>query len=352
MTASNTRAERDALHRTMHAIMSESKRKSEQPNLPGLEAEYPAAQSARLSKPRELPPGIAELVFDIPARRRLSELVLKPDVVSEMKEFLFEFGQAPLLRANSLEPRHTLLLVGPPGNGKTSLAEMVATELSLPLLCVRYDAIVDSFLGETANRLRKLVDYATQTPCVLFFDEFDAVGKERSDAQETGEIKRVVSTLLMLMDRLPSHAVVICATNHPELLDRAVWRRFEVKLSIDRPGAPQLIEWFKRFQKSIEGDIFETKPEEFAKWMEGENMSEVEAFTLDVRRKMVLASGSLTPGEAIQQVLDRRKKRLKSLTQGGMNGNELSAGADQKKRPSRRTNQKEAETLLPKPDSV
>lgn len=350
MAASNTRAERSALHRTMQAIMSESKSAALQSGPP--ELDKPRGQTLGRYPLRDLPPGIAELVFDIPKRRHLSELVLTTDVVSEVKEFLFEFTQAPLLRANSLEPRHTLLLVGPPGNGKTSLAEMVATELSLPLLCVRYDAIVDSFLGETANRLRKLVDYATLNPCVLFFDEFDAVGKERSDAQETGEIKRVVSSLLMLMDRLPSHAVVVCATNHPELLDRAVWRRFEVKLNIDRPGKAQLVEWFKRFQKSIDGDSVEIKPEEFAKWMAGENMSEVEAFTLDVRRKIVLAAGKLSPAQAIKEVFDRRKKRLISLTQGGNNGDRLSAGSAEKKSANRRTNQERQEGLFSAVDSV
>lgn len=346
MATSNVRGERASLQRTMQAIMSESKR-TVQRGLPGLERADTAMTSGTS---RALPDRVAELVFDLPTRRRLSELVLAPDVVTEIKEFLYEFSQAPLLRQNSLEPRHTLLLVGPPGNGKTSLAEMVATELSLPLLCVRYDAIVDSFLGETANRLRRLIDYATLNPCVLFFDEFDAVGKERSDAQETGEIKRVVSSLLMLMDRLPSHAVVICATNHPELLDRAVWRRFEVKLSIDKPGPAQLEEWFVRFQKSLDVKSVDITPQKFAEWMAGENMSEVEAFTLDVRRKIVLSIGKMTPVDAVLHVLERRKKRLKDRTQGRDNGHELSAAADQK-RPRKTRSNKGSQTVLPKEDT-
>lgn len=347
MATSNARGERTALHRTMEAIMAESKRSSSQGQLPGIER---TAHSMNQATGRALPEWISELVFDLPARRRLSELVLAPPVVEEVKELLQEFAQAPLLREHSLEPRHTLLLVGPPGNGKTSLAEMVATELSLPLLSVRYDAIVDSFLGETANRLRRLIDYATLNPCVLFFDEFDAVGKERSDAQETGEIKRVVSSLLMLLDRLPSHALVVCATNHPELLDRAVWRRFEVRLQINQPNAAQLVDWFERFQRSLNDKVLGITPVEFAELMQGENMSEVEALTLDVRRKIVLSDGKLTPAQAMQQVLERRKRRIKSQKMTGAHGEHISNRSAQTRAKKGRANQGE-KAVLSKEDS-
>jgi SpoVK/Ycf46/Vps4 family AAA+-type ATPase len=283
---------------------------------------FPAGQIGATS----LPPHIAELVFDLPTHRRLEDLVLPESLKSSVEEFIYEFSHSELLRAHSIEPRHTLLLVGPPGNGKTSLSEAIASELSLPLLAVRYDAVVDSFLGETANRFRRLIDYASQNPSILFFDEFDAVGKERSDVQETGEIKRVVSSLLVQMDRLPSHSVVICATNHPELLDRAVWRRFEVRLEVPMPGPSELRTWFARFEKSIGMPVGITA-EEFADCMAGESMSEVEAFTLDVRRKLVLSKGALNPSEAIRHVLARWTKRLRKNTQNDGHGRtSISAG--------------------------
>lgn len=309
-----TRGDRRALQRTMDAIIAESRRNSVQTAqavLPGLDNPAPARarpQATSVAMPH-LPDRIAELVHVIQPRRQLSELVLTKEVLEEIDEFIDEFTQAPLLRSNSLEPRHTMLLVGPPGNGKTSLAEAMATELSLPLLSLRYDAIVDSYLGETSNRLRKLIEYATDTPCVLFFDEFDAVGKERSDAQETGEIKRVVSSLLLQMDRLPSHTLVICATNHPELLDRAVWRRFEVILHIGRPDREQLKVWFDRFEQSLDGKPAGITADDFADTMAGHNMSAVEAFTLDVRRRLVLSKGVLSPAGAIQHVIKRSKQR-------------------------------------------
>lgn len=305
--STSVKGDRQALKRTMEAILSGSQRKAAlQSELPGIDG---AAPSAGNNTARVLPERIAELVYDVPVKRRLTDLFLQTDIVDEIDEFIYEYSHSALLRANSLEPRHTLLLVGPPGNGKTSLAEAIATELSLPLLSIRYDAIIDSFLGETSNRLRKLIDYASLNPCVLFFDEFDAVGKERSDAQETGEIKRVVSSLLVQMDHLPSHTLVVCATNHPELLDRAVWRRFELKLEISRPDRSQLRKWFARFSHSLNDVNLGVTPEEFAECMNGENMSEVEAFTLDVRRKIILSKGRITAADAVQHVLTRIKKR-------------------------------------------
>lgn len=116
------------------------------------------------------------------------------------------------------------------------LAEVIATELGLPFLVVHYEDVVSSFLGETAGRLEKVFSEAAEAPCVLFFDEFDVVAKERSDAQETGEIKRLVSTLLLQMDRLPAHAIFVAATNHANLLDSAVWRRFDLTFEIKPPS--------------------------------------------------------------------------------------------------------------------
>lgn len=325
-----TRNDRQALQKTMKAIIAESKRSAAQATQAQLPLERPARMRGQADS-AQLPDRIADLVYSIPAQRRLSELVLKAEVVEQIEELIHEFSNAALLRSHSLEPRHTVLLVGPPGNGKTSLAEAFAAELGLPLLSLRYDAIVDSFLGETSNRLRKLIEYATLTPCVLFFDEFDAVGKERSDAQETGEIKRVVSSLLMQMDRLPSHTLVICATNHPELLDRAVWRRFELKLEIERPDHIQLVNWFLQFEKSLTGPAG-ISPDQFADYMSGENMSAVEAFTLDVRRKIVLSHGSLNPADAIRIVMKRGKLPVMNTNGERDDGNRLSNSPSQKSR--------------------
>ncbi|UPK26637.1 ATP-binding protein [Bradyrhizobium sp. 195] len=190
-------------------------------------------------------PGKDSIIETVP-RRRLEELILPLPVTQQVKQLIEEQHRADLLRAHGMQPRHRILLSGPPGNGKTSIAEAVAEALAVPFFTVRYDALVGSFLGETNTRLARLFDYARTVPCVLFFDEFDSIGKERGDSHETGEIKRVVSFLLMQIDRLPSYVVTVAATNHAELLDRAVWRRFELRLAMPLPSHEALAVFLDR----------------------------------------------------------------------------------------------------------
>ncbi|MBE7490964.1 MAG: ATP-binding protein [Planctomycetes bacterium] len=227
------------------------------------------------------------LVFERAPRRTLSELVLPKTTRQAVQELVEEQHRGDLLRNHGLEPRHRLVLVGPPGNGKTTLAEAIADALLVPLLMVRYDAIISSFLGETAVRLRQLFDQVRTRPCVLFFDEFDALGKERGDEHETGEIKRVVNTLLMQIDDLPSHVVVVAATNHPELLDRAAWRRFQLRLELPSPTQAQLAHWFQTLSDRL-GQPLGLAPRTLAAKLPGISFAEAEEFAQDVRRRQVL----------------------------------------------------------------
>ena len=145
-----------------------------------------------------------QLVYEVVPERRLADLILPPTVTSAAEELVEEHHRADLLRSYGLEPRHRVLLVGPPGSGKTSLAEVIATEVMVPLVVVRYETLIGSYLGETAGRLQAVFDAVRQRRCVLFLDEFDTLGKERGDEHETGEVKRVVSSLLLQIDQLPS----------------------------------------------------------------------------------------------------------------------------------------------------
>ena len=150
--------------------------------------------------------------------------------------------------------------------------------------------MIGSFLGETAARLKRVFDYARTTPCVLFFDEFDAVGKERGDVHETGEIKRVVTSLLMQVDDLPSYTVVVAATNHAELLDRAAWRRFQVRLLLDPPTRRELAAYIARFAATLDEPLGRTA-ETIAKSLGAISYAEAEEFCRDVRRRSTLAPG-------------------------------------------------------------
>ena len=225
--------------------------------------------------------------------RPLDSLYLDKPTKTAALELIEEQQRADVLRAHGFEPRHRLLLVGPPGNGKTSLAESLSYEMALPLFTVRYDAVITSYLGETAQRLRRLFDFVRTEPCVLFFDEFDAIGKERGDLHETGEIKRVVSTLLLQLDDLPSYCVLVAATNHPELLDRATWRRFEIKLELGKPSDEQMTDYFSLKMKEFKNNSgFTAKRLRAA--IAPKNFSEAEDFFMDIHRRFALAQGNVT----------------------------------------------------------
>ncbi len=265
-------------------------------------------------KPRPLAPSTAvnrsgPLVAEVTPKHRISDLILPEEVEKSVRELVEEQHRADLLRSYGLEPRHRVLFAGPPGNGKTSLAEAVADELNAPFLVVRYEAIIGSYLGETAQRIGQVFEYARSRQCVLFFDEFDVVGKERGDIHETGEIKRVVSSLLLQVDALPSYVVVITASNHPELLDRAVWRRFQLRLELPMPKRGQVEEWFRRFQDRT-GHTLGFPPRSLAQSLKGLSFAEIEDFGIDVLRRIALSEPGANITAVVQQCLKNWRHRF------------------------------------------
>jgi SpoVK/Ycf46/Vps4 family AAA+-type ATPase len=278
------------LKRTVRALAEEAKAKQQHTlaeRFSRLIEERDVAYSGKLER-SSVPESVRGLFYQINPMRRFRDLLLPPPVEAELSELVEEYQNADLLRSYSMEPRHTMLLQGPPGTGKTSLAEALATELGLMFLVVRYDAIVGSYLGETASKLNDLLEFAASTPCLLFFDEFDAIGKERGDIHETGEIKRVVSSLLLQLDALPSYVFVVCATNHPELLDRAVWRRFELHIELPLPTKAQVQRWFRKLSRDL-GAGSEMPVDKFVDTFVGASYSDLEQFTLDLKRRLVLS---------------------------------------------------------------
>ena len=219
--------------------------------------------------------------------RTLDTLQLPELVRSAVAELVEEQQRSDLLRSHGLEPRHRVLLVGPPGNGKTSLAEAIAGELGRPLVTPAYHRVIGSLLGETAGRLGKIFDDVASRACVLFLDEIDVVAKERGDAQETGEIKRVVSSLLLSIDELPSHVVVVGATNHPEILDRAAWRRFELRLELPCPDLRGRVAYLEAASRQS-AVPWHCSARKVADDLGALSFGELEQFVADVRRRIVL----------------------------------------------------------------
>jgi SpoVK/Ycf46/Vps4 family AAA+-type ATPase len=261
-------------------------------------------------QPTLFPIGAAnDLFFESTPRRSLDELVLPEVVLTGCHELIEEQHRQDILRSYNLEPRNRVLLAGEPGNGKTSLAEALAHALMVPLVVARYDGLIASYLGETASRLKTLFEYVRTRACVLFFDEFDTIGKERGDVHETGEIKRVVSSLLLQIDALPAHVVVVTATNHPELLDRAVWRRFQLRLELPRPTNKDIEAYISNVESRLKFSL-DTSPRSLADKLQGASFSELEDFVSDISRRYVLSLPDANIKKIVQQRLVQWQNRF------------------------------------------
>jgi hypothetical protein len=291
LVQSGSRGDKVAFRKVVEAIIAEERAKQHKVLADKLEDalnSMPFERRAPTNGGTMPDPRSSNLIHEIMPRRQLGDLILPPDVLQITRGLIEERQRADILRSYNLEPRNRVLLTGAPGNGKTSLAEAIAEALAIPLLAARYESIVGTYLGETANRLKKLFEYASTRKCVLFFDEFETLGKERGDAHETGEIKRVVSSLLMQIDELPSHVLAIGATNHPELLDRAVWRRFQMRVNLPGPTLDRLQDWFIKFEQRV-GVSLGHAPGTLAQRLSGSNFAEAEEFGATIFREYVLS---------------------------------------------------------------
>jgi SpoVK/Ycf46/Vps4 family AAA+-type ATPase len=262
-----------------------------------------------------------DYIVEVLPHRRLEDIILPAISRRAVDQLIEEQQRADLLRAHGVEPRHRILLVGPPGTGKTSLAEAIAEAVTIPLFVIRYELMIGSYLGETAGRLKRVFDYARTTPCVLFFDEFDAIGKERGDVHETGEIKRVVSSLLMQIDELPSYTIVAAATNHPELLDRAAWRRFQLRLSLPMPKVKDLANYIEGFTSRFKEPLGQA-PLTIAKRLGRISYAEAEDFCLELRRCEILANGEKRLKTIVAEQLDIWSQQARAMASSNDRGDD------------------------------
>ncbi|HEX2654360.1 MAG TPA: ATP-binding protein [Xanthobacteraceae bacterium] len=193
-------------------------------------AKSKASVTTRTGGPIPLAQPKGELAGLLSARypdTRLGDMILRTDIRGRLERVLLEHRQQTNLRDHGLKPRRKLLLVGPPGSGKTMTAATLAGELHLPLFSVVLDGLITKFMGETAAKLRLIFDAMNATRGVYFFDEFDAIGARRGERQDVGEIRRVLNSFLQFLEQDESQGLIIAATNHAELLDRALFRRFD-----------------------------------------------------------------------------------------------------------------------------
>lgn len=239
--------------------------------------------------------------------RRLEDVILGREAQAAVEEVLKEHHHRERLGGYGMRPADRLLFYGPPGCGKTLTAEVIASELGLPLAVVRVDAVVSSYLGETAANLRKVFDFAAAHAAVVLFDEFDALAKERADESEHGELRRVVNAVLQMMDAYVGRSVLIAATNHEAILDLAIWRRFEEVLIF----APPTIEQLRRLLAlKLRGVRREFEIDEVAALFKGMTHADVERVLRRAIKDMILAGEEFLAARHLEGAASREKPRL------------------------------------------
>ena len=235
-----------------------------------------------------------------------NEPIWPDDIKNNLEQFVVQRRERKKLASHGLTPARSLLLTGPPGVGKTLSSRWIARELDLPLLTLDLSSVMSSFLGRTGNNLRAVLDYAKSIECVLLLDEFDAIAKRRDDATEIGELKRLVTVLLQEIDKWPDDGVLIAATNHAELLDPAVWRRFDSIEEFRIPEGQQLNEALHMFLGGENEEISEKWFEALSCLFEGKSYSDIGRELMGVRRFAAINSTTL---------LESFKQRMRSRVQ-------------------------------------
>jgi MoxR-like ATPase len=219
-------------------------------------------------------------------------LVLSEEVGHAVDQLVMEHKNPGRLAAAGLAPSRTALLVGPPGVGKTTAARELARQLKLPLIILDLSTVISSFLGKTGSNLRRVLDYAQMRRSVLLLDEFDAIAKSRGDAAELGELKRLVTVLLQEIDNWPEGSLLLAATNHPELLDPAVWRRFEVTIKFELPSTSEISQFL--INDPLLDGIDESVLPVLALVYSGRSFSTLATDLTRVRRAAALSDGDYT----------------------------------------------------------
>ncbi|SEH66490.1 ATPase family associated with various cellular activities (AAA) [Magnetospirillum fulvum] len=223
-----------------------------------------------------------------------SPLFLDENTISVFHCFIEDAKNVDILVENGLSTRLSMLLSGAPGTGKSLLAGHIAKQLGKPLYVVRLDSVISSLLGDTAKNVRRVFEFVPSREAVLFLDEMDAVAKLRDDSQELGELKRVVNTVIQGLDSLDDHAIVIGATNHSQLLDPAIWRRFPYKVEMNVPNAQMRADMWCHF---LFKDEDEAKASDvLAAVSKGLTGADIEAIAGAARRRSVLAQRELDVG--------------------------------------------------------
>ena len=287
----------DAFRGTAQQVIAEERQKQHHLLASDLESILSGRPSARSVAVRQLTPSVPEdrerglpLMSVREPVRQLADVVLSRQNLALLRGVLREHNRSEVLQASGLCPVDRLLLCGPPGCGKSITAEALASELGRPLAVVRTDSVVSSLLGETAANLRRVFEFASHAHAVVLFDEFDALGKEREDFSEHGELRRVVNAVLQMLDAYEGRSLILAATNHQGMLDSAIWRRFGEVLFLGLPTPGQVLQLLEVKLRGVRRS-FEFKEVVEQGWFKGASHADVERLLLRAVKEMVLQGG-------------------------------------------------------------
>lgn len=245
-------------------------------------------------------------------KARVSEMILNDALAEQIGRVIREQRHAGRILSHGLSPRRKLLLIGPPGTGKTLTATVLAGELRLPLFQVRLDALITKFMGETAAKLRQIFDATSRSRGIYFFDEFDAIGSQRGLPNDVGEIRRVLNSFLQMIEQDGSHSLVVAATNHPGILDRALFRRFDDVLHYELPDNAHIAALLKnRLSGSVTAGF---QWEDLANLARGLSYAEVTRAANEALKDALIHDRARIRPEEIGAMLAERKSATEKLT--------------------------------------
>ena len=235
-------------------------------------------------------------------------LILSENCKNQLERIIREFKDSDILSTYNLSYKKKILLCGSPGTGKTFSAQIISSVLNIPLVYIRFDAIISSYLGETAGNLRKVFDFIENGVWIVLFDEFDIIGKNRDDNNEHGEIKRVVNNFLQMLDNFKGDSIIFAATNHQKMLDSAIWRRFDAVIDYTLPDEAMRRQLFDLYLRPIKRDK-QLHLDDAAKISQGLSPSDIRMIAVEAMKNSIIdARNSLSKNDlnvAIQQFLHR-----------------------------------------------
>lgn len=239
------------------------------------------------------------------------DVVLAKETEEILRQIVKELEEEDVLATYGLKPKQKILFYGPPGTGKTLTAKVMSSIIGYPLVYVRFESVISSYLGETASNLRKIFDYIEKGKWVVLFDEFDIIGKQRDDPTEHGEIKRVVNNFMLMLENYEGDSVIMASTNHPHLLDIGVWRRFDEIIYFDLPDKERRKRIFEKYLRVLKKDKnfdLNTLSEESDSF----SGADIEQVCIDALKMTILSGKDFVSLNDVKKAISKQKNKMQA----------------------------------------